>query len=98
MSGHAKRILGLSLTAAIVCILLGLYVGLYLTNVPGSASAAPAPVGARLYLGAVPAAALNDPHPTRVSYYAVDANSTNWRHVTTYDLPAHTLVRVTIYQ
>lgn len=94
----AKRLLGIGLGAAIVCVLLGLYVGLYLTNVPGSASAAPTAAGARLYLGTVPAAALSDPHPTWVSYYAVSPNSTNWRHVTTYNLPAHSLVRITIYQ
>jgi hypothetical protein len=82
----------------IVCVLIGLYVGLYLTNVPGSASAAQTATGAQLYLGAVPAAALNDPHPTWVSYYTVSPTSTNWRHVTTYDLPAHSLVKITIYQ
>jgi hypothetical protein len=98
MSGYAKRLVGIVAGAAIVCVLLGLYIGLYLTNVPSSAAALRTPVGARLFLGTVPAAALNDPHPTWVSYYAVDANSSNWRHVTTYTLPAHTLVRVTIYQ
>jgi hypothetical protein len=77
---------------------VGLYIGLYLTNVPGSASAAQTPTGAQLYLGTVPAAALSDPHPTWVSYYAVSPTSTNWRHVTTYDLPAHSLVKITIYQ
>ncbi len=45
----------------------------------------------------MPAAALNDSHNTWVSYYAVDANSGNWRHETTYEMPANTLVRVTIY-
>jgi hypothetical protein len=98
MSGHAKRLMGIAFGAAIVCAALGLYIGLYLTNASGSASAAQTPAGAQLYLGAVPAAALNDAHPTWVSYYAVDANGGNWRHVTTYTLPAHTLVRVTIYQ
>jgi hypothetical protein len=98
MSAHAKRLLGIALGAAIVCVLLGLYVGLYLTNAPASAAGVPTPNGLQLYLGVVPAAALDDAHPDWVSYYAVDANSTNWRHVTTYDLPAHTLVHVTIYQ
>jgi hypothetical protein len=46
----------------------------------------------------VPAAALNDPHPTWVSYYVVDANSRNWQHATTYTLPANSVVHVTIYQ
>jgi hypothetical protein len=98
MSGHAKRLVGIALGAAIVCVALGLYVGLYLTSVPSSAASAQTAAGNQLYLATVPAAALNDPHPTWVSYYAVDANGRNWRHVTTYNLPAHTLVRVTIYQ
>ena len=98
MSGQAKRILGISVVTAVVCILLGLYVGLYLVNVPGSAAATTTPAGASLFLGTVPAAKGNDPHPTWVSYYAVSATSTNWQHVTTFNLPAHSLVRITIYQ
>ena len=80
-----------------VGVLLGLYIGVYLTAAPGMATAARTGAGAQLYLATVPAAALNDPHPTWVSYYAVDANVHNWRHDTTYQLPAHTLVHVTIY-
>ena len=94
----ATRLAGIGIGTAIVCVLLALYIGLYLTNVPGSAAATQTPLGARLYLATVPAAALNDPHPTWVSYYAVSPTSTNWRHVTTYELPAHSLVRITIYQ
>jgi hypothetical protein len=94
----AKRLIGIGLGAAIVCVAIGLYIGLYLTNVPGAASATPAPLGARLFLGTVPAAETTDPHPTWVSYYAVSPTSTHWKHVTTYNLPAHTLVRITIYQ
>jgi hypothetical protein len=98
MSGYAKRLVGIALGAVIVCVLLGVYVGLYLTNVPSSTAAAQTPAGTQLYLGTVPAAALDDPQPTWVSYYAVDANSRNWRHTTTYVLRAHSLVHVTIYQ
>ena len=46
----------------------------------------------------MPAAALNDPHPTWVSYYSVNPTATEWHHVTTYVLPAHSLVKITIYQ
>jgi hypothetical protein len=97
MSGYAKRLTGIVLGTAIVCVLLGLYIGVYLTNQPGPATAAETSAGAQLYLGTVPAAALNDPHPTWVSYYAVDPNGSDWRHVTTYVLPANTVVHVTIY-
>jgi len=52
----------------------------------------------RVISATVPAAAVDDPHPTWVSYYAIDAHDTHWRHVTTYVLPADTVVHVTIYQ
>jgi len=98
MSASARRLSGIAAATAIVCVLIGLYVGLYLTNVPGSASAAQTSSGTQLYLATVAAAKGNDPHPTWVSYYAVDANDGNWRHSTTYVVPANTLVHVTIYQ
>jgi hypothetical protein len=98
LSGNTKRALGVIACAVVVCVAIGLYVGLYLTNVPGSAAAAETSSGAQLDLATVALAATSDPHPTWVSYYAVDANGQHWRHVTTYVLPAHTLVHVTIYQ
>src|ERR1700733_1622959 len=98
MSASGKRMAGIAIATAIVCVAIGLYVGLYLTNVPGSAAATQTSSGAELYLATVPAAALNDPHPTWVSYYAVNPSATSWNHVTTYVLPANTLVHVTIYE
>ena len=93
-----RRLLGVGVATALVCLLVGLYIGLYLTNVPGLAAATQTSAGVQLNLAAVPSAALDDPHPTWVSYYAVDRNDRHWRHVTTYVLPANTLVHVTIYQ
>jgi hypothetical protein len=97
MGGNGKRLLGIAAGTVIVCVLLGLYVGAYLTNAPPSAAAVRTAGGAQLYLATVPSAALDDPHPTWVSYYAVDAGGGNWRHATTYTMPANTLVHVTIY-
>jgi hypothetical protein len=97
MTAAGKRIVGITVFTAIVCVLIGLYIGLYLVNVPGSVAATQTSAGAQLYLATVPAAALTDSHPTWVSYYAVDANSQNWQHKTTYVLPANTLVHVTIF-
>jgi hypothetical protein len=97
MSGYAKRLTGIVIGVAIVCVLLGLYIGLYVTSQPGSAAAAQSPTGAHLYLGTVPAVEGTDPHPSWVSYYAVDADSRHWRHVTTYVLPANSVVHVTVY-
>lgn len=98
MSALAKRALVTAVLVVVVCAAIGLYVGLYLVNVPGSVAATQTAVGSRLYLATVPAAALSDPHNTWVSYYAVDASSGNWRHDTTFVLPANTLVHVTIFQ
>jgi hypothetical protein len=98
MSASARRLTGIAVVAAIVCVLIGLYIGLYLTSGPGSAAAAQTSGGAQLYLATVAAAKGTDAHPTWVSYYAVDAGDGNWRHETTYILPANTLVHVTIYQ
>ena len=55
----------------VVCVAIGLYIGLYLVNVPGSVAATQTAAGAQLYLATVPAAEPSDPHPTWVSYYAV---------------------------
>lgn len=98
MTSYAKRILGIVLGTVLLGVGLALYVGIYLTAAPGSARATTTGSSTHLYLATVPSAALNDPHPTWVSYYAVNADGTHWRHDTTYVLPAHTLVHVTIYQ
>jgi hypothetical protein len=97
LTGAGKRIVGITIATAIVCVVIGLYIGLYLVNVPGSVAATQTATGAQLYLATVPAAALNDSHPTWVSYYAVNASSQDWQHKTTYVLPANTLVHVTIF-
>ena len=97
MGAPGKRIAWITISAAIVCVAIGLYIALYLVSVPGSAASVQTPSGAQLYLGTVPASELTDPNPTWVSYYAVDSKSQNWRHETTYVLPANTLVRVTVY-
>ncbi len=98
MDTPGKRLLWVTLVAALVCAAIGLYVGLYLTNVPGSAAAARASNGTSLYLATVAASETSDPHPTWVSYYVTDAHDQNWRHATTFVLPANTLVHVTVFQ
>ena len=98
MSGYAKRIVGVVAVTLAFALGIVLFVTLFLTNVPGSSAASQTPSGAHLFLATVPAAELTDPHPTWVSYYAVNARSGNWRHDTTYTLPAHTLVHMTIFE
>jgi hypothetical protein len=98
MSTQAKRLTAIAASVALVCALLGLYIGVYLTNAPASVAAVQTPTGAQLYLATVPAASLTDAHPTWVSYYAVNATAGDWRHATTFTLPANTVVHVTIFE
>ncbi|MGH2915978.1 MAG: hypothetical protein ACRDMX_13420 [Solirubrobacteraceae bacterium] len=87
-----------AVAVAFVVAAIAFYIGAYLTNATPAASAVQTPQGTHLYLATVPAAALNDPHPTWVSYYAVSPTDTNWKHAATYDLPANTEVTVTIFE
>lgn len=98
MNSLTKRVLGVAVALGVFVALVGLYIGLYLTKAPASAAAVASPSGPHLYLATVAAAAPDDAHPTWVSYYAVDSTASHWQHATTYVLPAHTLVQVTIYQ
>lgn len=89
----------LSLSAALfVLVAVAIYVFLYLTNVPDSAKAAQTASGTQLYLATVPAAQGTDPHASWVSYYQTDKQDNNWQHKTTFIVPAHSLVHVTVYQ
>ena len=100
MSAAGKRLVAVAICAVVVCVLIGLYIGLYLTTSPGDASAAgvAGSNGTNLYLATVAASETTDPHPSWVSYYVVDAKSEHWRHATTFVLPANSLVHVTVYQ
>jgi hypothetical protein len=100
MSAAARRVVVVAVCAAVVCVLIGLYIGLYLTTSPGDASAAgvTGSNGTNLYLATVAASETSDPHPSWVSYYVVDANDQHWRHATTFVLSANSLVHVTVYQ
>jgi hypothetical protein len=98
MSARATRLLAVGVTAVVVCVVIGLYIGLYLTSVPASATTSETAAGTELYLATVAASETTDANPSWVSYYAVDPGDTNWRHATTFVLPANTLVHVTIYQ
>lgn len=98
MGTLTKRVVGVSVSVLVIAVLIGLYVGLYLTNQPSSATAETTAGGTHLYLGTVAASETTDPHPTWVSYYVTDAQDGNWRHATTFVLPAHSLIHVTVYQ
>jgi hypothetical protein len=94
----SQRVTATLVATALACVLIGLYIGLYLTAQPGTAVASTSATGTQLYLATVPAAALNDPHPTWVSYYVVNSKDQNWQHKTTWVVPANSLIHVTLYQ
>ena len=98
----AKRSLAVLSVVLVVSAGIAAYIAFYLTKAPGSAMATPTPSAsgssADLYLATVPAAETTDPHPSWVSYYVTDSKAQNWQHKTTFDVPAHSLVRVTIRQ
>ena len=98
MSGFARRLLGTTIVTAALAAAIAVYIAVFLTASPPSASAVQTASGPHLYLASVASAKLSDQHPTWVSFYSVNATSTRWTHATTYVLPAHTLVHVTIYQ
>jgi|SRR5579884_381156 len=93
-----RRLFGVVLLSAAFVGAVVVYIIFFLTSVPGQASAVQTPSGTHLYLATVAAAKGTDAHPTWVSYYAVDANDQHWVHATTYQVPANTLVQVTIFQ
>jgi hypothetical protein len=98
MSSLAKRWIGVIAVTLAFALGIVLFIALFLTKVPQSTAASQTRSGAHLYLATVAAAELTDPHPTWVSYYAVNSRSGDWRHDTTYTVPAHTLVHVTVFQ
>jgi hypothetical protein len=92
----AKKLIGIAAAIALVGVLIGLYIGDYLLGYP-KAFAASRSGGVNLTLASVPAAGSATPHPTWVSYFAVDARG-RWHHTTIYRVPANSLVHVTILQ
>jgi hypothetical protein len=87
---------GMLATVLVLAVLVVLYLSDFLTAAP-SAVAAPVQNGtAQLTLQTV-AAYGHAPDPDWVSYLIKDADG-HWQHSTIFKLPAHTLVRVTVYQ
>jgi hypothetical protein len=82
-------------TAAAVAVVV-VYVVDFLAAQPKTLRAAAAPGGAQLTLQTV-ASYGHSPHPDWVSYLARDGSG-RWHHTTVFQVPAHSLVRVTIYQ
>ena len=99
MQTTARRaVVDRDVAAVIVCVAIGLYIALYLINVPGSAAAVQTSSGTSLYLATVPAAELTDPHNTWVSYYADNFSATQLEPRDHLRPPGEVPGHVTIYQ
>ena len=77
-------------------VLVVVYAVGFLASTPSTVAAASGPGGARLTLQTV-AAFGHSPHPDWVSYLVKDPKG-RWRHSTVFQVPAHSLVHVTLYQ
>jgi len=101
VSSTAKRILGVTIAVAIACVVIGFYITDVLMAGPTATSsvAVPGPNhSVNLTIQTVAAAGPTlTTNPTWVSYFVRDS-SKRWRHTTIWNLPAHTLVHVTVYQ
>ncbi|HMD56836.1 MAG TPA: hypothetical protein VKG82_05130 [Solirubrobacteraceae bacterium] len=101
MSALAKKSLGVGLTTLVVAILIGLYIASWATSIPPTVAATTTPVvsaGASLTLETVASIGpkFSPSHPDWVSYLA--RSNGQWVHSTVYQVPANSLVHVTIYQ
>jgi hypothetical protein len=90
------RIVSIAAATAVAVALVALYIVFFLAATPATVAATQVPGGARLTLQTV-AAFGHSPHPDWVSYLVRDSRG-RWRHTTIFQVPAHSLVHVTIYQ
>ncbi len=101
MSIFARKLLGVSLSLALVGALIGLYVADWATSYPRTIAAAAAPAnseGRSLTLETVASigSKLDSTHPSWVSYLI--RQNGHWVHSTDWTVPANTVIHVTVYQ
>jgi hypothetical protein len=96
-----KKLLGVGTAIVIVGVLIGLYIGSWATSFPAPVTATAATAaggGTNLTIQTVAAvgASASPSHPTWVSYLVRDNGK--WVRSTIFNVPAHSVVNVTIYQ
>jgi hypothetical protein len=90
------RLLGVTGVLVVLLALVALYLFDFLFVTPPAVSATVQNGSASLTLQTVPAYG-HAPDPDWVSYLVQDSSG-HWQHTTIYQVPAHTLVHVTLYQ
>ena len=88
--------MGILVAAAVVFVAVFFYIADFLTVAPPVLAATSQNGATSLTLETVPTFG-SAPEPDWVSYLGMDSSG-RWHHTTIYQLPAHTLVHVTIYQ
>ena len=98
----AAKLAVVVVAVAVIGVLIALYVGLWATDVPKTVAATPStsPLGPTTHLTLQTDAAvgpqMSPSHPDWVGYLV--RRGGKWERSTIYQVPAHSLVHVTIYQ
>jgi hypothetical protein len=87
---------GILVAVAVIVVAVFFYIADFLTAAPATLAATTQNGATSLTLQTVPSYG-HDPDPDWVTYLGLDSSG-HWHHTTIYQLPAHTLVHVTIYQ
>jgi hypothetical protein len=96
ISSRAIRLLAVLGAAAVVAVAVSLYVDKFTHSPTPVAAIETGPAPAHLTLGTTPAIGDLGGNPAWVSYLAREDGE--WKHTTEYELPAHSLVQITVYQ
>ena len=94
MNSLVARWLAIVVGVVIVAVAIGLYVNKLVQSPTPIAAAQTGPGQAELTLGTTPAVGKLGQNPTWVSYLVREGDQ--WKHTTVFDVPAHSLVRITI--
>jgi hypothetical protein len=96
MTSRASRLVAVLVAVAIAAVGIGLYVNKFTRAPAPFAATRSGQAQAQLTLGTTPAVGSLGGDPTWVSYLAREGGQ--WKHTTEYELPAHSTVRITVYQ
>jgi hypothetical protein len=97
VSPYALRTVAVLIGVAVAAVALILYINKFTREPAPAAATATGPGRAELTLGTTPAVGSLGGEPTWVSYLA-RRDDGSWDHTTIYELPANSLVDITIYQ
>ncbi|MDX6616514.1 MAG: hypothetical protein QOD60_1605 [Solirubrobacterales bacterium] len=96
MKSLTSRVIGIVIAVAIVAVAITFYVSGFLRSPTPIAAGQIGPGQAQLTLGTTPAVGKLGGNPTWVSFLVREGDQ--WKHTTNFDVPAHSLVKVTVDQ